>query len=45
VSLDVLQPGLTGRLILLVGEEHTARHLGSGAVQVLATPQRILSEV
>jgi fluoroacetyl-CoA thioesterase len=42
VSLDVLQPGLTGRLTLLVGEEHTARHLGSGAVQVLATPQMIL---
>jgi predicted thioesterase len=42
VNLDAIQPGLTAELSLLVGEEHTAKHLGSGAVKVLATPQMIL---
>jgi len=42
VNLDAIQPGLTGQISLVVGEEHTAKHLGSGAVQVLATPQMIL---
>jgi fluoroacetyl-CoA thioesterase len=27
---------------MVVGTEHTAKHLGSGSVQVLATPQMIL---
>jgi predicted thioesterase len=41
-GFDVIQPGLTGEASLLVSEEHTAQHLGSGAVQVLATPQMVL---
>ena len=31
-------PGLVGEAALVVGETHTASHLGSGAVAVLATP-------
>lgn len=42
MTFDAIQPGLTGQATLVVGEEHTARHLGSGGVQVLATPQMIL---
>jgi fluoroacetyl-CoA thioesterase len=42
VSLDAIQPGLRGETTLLVAEEDTARHLGSGGVRVLATPQMIL---
>jgi predicted thioesterase len=42
MSFDDIQPGLIGELDLVVGEEHTARHLGSGGVKVLATPQMIL---
>lgn len=42
MSLDAVQPGLIGSLSLVVAEEHTARHLGSGGVKVLATPQMIL---
>jgi fluoroacetyl-CoA thioesterase len=43
-SLDFsrIQPGLRGKVNLVVAEEHTAQHLGSGAVQVLATPQMVL---
>jgi predicted thioesterase len=41
-SLDAIQPGLKGRVTLVVAEEHTAQHLGSGTVQVLATPQMVL---
>ncbi len=33
-----LRPGLTGARDLLVGPEHTAPHVGSGRVPVLATP-------
>ena len=33
-----LQPGLTGQSTLVVQEIHTARHLKSGAVDVLSTP-------
>src|ERR1700716_3112115 len=33
-----LQPGLTGTVTIVVGEEHTAPHVGSGRVHVLATP-------
>lgn len=36
-----LQPGLTGRSELIVGEEHTAPRVGSGKVHVLATPVMI----
>jgi len=42
MTFDAVQPGLTGQLSLVVAEEHTAKHLGSGSVQVLATPQMIL---
>jgi fluoroacetyl-CoA thioesterase len=33
-----LRPGLTGTAEIVVGEEHTAPHVGSGEVHVLATP-------
>lgn len=33
-----LHSGLTGHAELIVGNEHTAPHVGSGAVPVLATP-------
>jgi fluoroacetyl-CoA thioesterase len=33
-----LVPGLVGEASLVVEEEHTARHLGSGGINVLATP-------
>jgi predicted thioesterase len=42
VNLEAIQPGLKGELKLVVAEEHTAQHLGSGAVRVLATPQMVL---
>jgi predicted thioesterase len=42
MTFDALKPGLTGQLGLVVTEEHTAKHLGSGSVQVFATPQMIL---
>lgn len=42
MSFDAIQPGLKGQVRLVVGEEHTAQHLGSGAVKVLATPQMVL---
>ena len=35
---EELRPGLRGKVELLVGEEHTAPHVGSGKVHVLATP-------
>ncbi len=37
-----IQPGLQGEVKLIVASEHTAQHLGSGAVEVLATPQMVL---
>jgi predicted thioesterase len=37
-----VQPGLEGEVRLIVTQEHTAQHLGSGGVQVLATPQMVL---
>lgn len=37
-----IQPGLQGEINLIVASEHTAQHLGSGAVEVLATPQMVL---
>jgi len=33
-----LEPGLVGEATLVVATTHTARHLGSGGVEVLATP-------
>ncbi len=33
-----LQPGLKGAVEIVVGAEHTAPHVGSGRVYVLATP-------
>ena len=33
-----LHPGLKGTVEIVVGEEHTAPHVGSGRVRVLATP-------
>ena len=36
--MDELVPGLVGEASLVVQERHTARHLGSGGVNVLATP-------
>jgi fluoroacetyl-CoA thioesterase len=33
-----LRPGLKGTVTIVVGEEHTAPHVGSGRVRVLATP-------
>jgi fluoroacetyl-CoA thioesterase len=35
---DTLIPGLRGSVELTVGDEHTAPHVGSGRVKVLATP-------
>ena len=37
MALEV-KPGLKGTVTLVVGEEHTAPHVGSGRVRVLATP-------
>jgi fluoroacetyl-CoA thioesterase len=37
-----IQPGLRGEANLIVAREHTAQHLGSGGVEVLATPQMVL---
>jgi fluoroacetyl-CoA thioesterase len=42
MSFDAIQPGLKGEIGLVVAEEHTAQHLGSGAVKVFATPQMVL---
>ena len=36
-----ITPGLLGEAALIVDETHTARHLGSGGVEVLATPVMI----
>jgi fluoroacetyl-CoA thioesterase len=41
-NFPAIQSGLTGEVRLIVTEEHTAQHLGSGAVQVLATPHMVL---
>lgn len=37
-SATTLQPGLKGSAGIVVGEQHTAPHVGSGRVHVLATP-------
>jgi len=36
--MSTLQPGLKGSVEIIVGGEHTAPHVGSGRVHVLATP-------
>jgi predicted thioesterase len=35
---ESVTPGLRGTVDLVVGDEHTAPHVGSGRVKVLATP-------
>ena len=39
--MEQITPGLIGQSELVVREENTARHLGSGNVAVLATPEMI----
>jgi predicted thioesterase len=41
MDLSALKPGLNGFVEITVGEEHTAPHVGSGRVRVLATPVMI----
>ncbi len=38
---DSIRPGLTGRSDTVVSREQTARHLGSGGVEVFATPELV----
>lgn len=40
--MDQIVPGLKGEAKTTVEPQHTAQHLGSGSVLVLATPQMIL---
>lgn len=40
-TFDRVQPGLVGEYSQVVEREHTARHLGSGGVDVLATPEMV----
>ncbi|HSS64276.1 MAG TPA: thioesterase family protein [Gammaproteobacteria bacterium] len=37
-AIDKLKPGLKGEKSIVVAKEHTAPHVGSGVVPVLATP-------
>ena len=39
--MAAIAPGLVGEASLIVEEIHTAKHLGSGGVEVLATPVMI----
>lgn len=39
--MEQIVPGLVGQLGMVVREENTARHLGSGKVAVLATPEMV----
>ena len=39
--MATIAPGLMGEASLIVEETHTAKHLGSGGVEVLATPVMI----
>jgi predicted thioesterase len=41
MDLTALKPGIKGMVEITVGEEHTAPHVGSGRVRVLATPVMI----
>lgn len=38
---ESIRPGLTGQSETVVSREQTARHLGSGGVEVLATPELV----
>ena len=38
MTIEALQAGLAGEVGITVSEEHTAPHVGSGQVRVLATP-------
>lgn len=40
-DLSAIRPGLRGIAELIVAEEHTAPHVGSGRIAVLATPVMI----
>lgn len=40
-DLSAIRPGLRGTAELIVAEEHTAPHVGSGRIAVLATPVMI----
>ncbi len=40
-DLSRIVPGLSGAAELVVGDEHTAPHVGSGRIAVLATPVMI----
>ena len=42
MSFAAIQPGLSGEVQIAVSESHTAQHLGSGSVKVLATPRMVL---
>jgi len=39
--MEQIIPGLAGQSVMVVREENTARHLGSGNVDVLGTPEMI----
>jgi predicted thioesterase len=41
MMMEKIVPGLVGHVEMTVSEEHTAQHLGSGNVAVLATPVMI----
>ena len=41
VSFDAIAPGLAGEYSLIVTQANTATHLGSGGVEVLATPEMV----
>ena len=41
MGTEDIVPGLVGRMELVVAEENTARHLGSGNVSVFATPEMV----
>lgn len=38
MDISHITPGLKGHVEIVVGEQHTAPHVGSGRVRVLATP-------
>ena len=38
MDLTAIKPGLQGSIEIVVGAQHTAPHIGSGRVHVLATP-------
>jgi fluoroacetyl-CoA thioesterase len=42
MTSGTLRPGLRGEASLVIADEHSAQHLGSGSVKVLATPQMVL---